>query len=141
MIALQPLGLTAAAGALSIGSMAGGLYALILMRNATATSGRLMLAEVWPAAVAATIAAGAVLALELLVVDAESHGIVLGLLLLAAEALAGLFVYLALLRVLAPAVAAEIGQGAGRLLRRLARFRGGDPPVPEPEILDETLAP
>ena len=140
LLALQPFGLTAASTALSIGAIAGGAYALVLMRSAAGTSMRAMLREVWPGAVAAIFAALALLPVEYLI-DAESHGAGAGVLLLIGEAALGVLLYLAALRLLAPAIVAEISQGAGRLLRRVAAFRGPDPELPEPEIRDETLAP
>ena len=141
MLALQPLGLSAASAALSIGAVIGGIYALVLMHGATDTSMRAMLAEVWPPAVAAIAAALALLPLELLVIDAESHGTAAGALLLLAEAALGAVLYLVALRVLAPTTATELLSGGRRLIRRIAIFRGPDPEVPEPEVLDDTLAP
>jgi PST family polysaccharide transporter len=141
MLALVPAGLTAAAAGLSIGAMAGGLYSLSLMRRATGLSLGSMAREIVAPAVAAVLAALAVLPLEAFVVDAESHGTAAGAGLLVAEALAGLAVYLGLLAAVAPSVIGELSQGAGVLWRRLVRFRGPDPAVPEPELLDDTLAP
>jgi hypothetical protein len=141
MLALVPAGLTAAAAGLSIGAMAGGIYSLALMRRATGVALRSMAREIVAPAVAAVLAALAVLPLEAFVVDAESHGTAAGAGLLVAEALAGLAVYLGLLAALAPSLIGELSQGAGVLWRRLARFRGPDPTTPEPELLDETLAP
>ncbi len=140
ILALQPFGLTAASAALSIGAVAGGVYALFLMRRVAGTPMRLMVAEVWPPALAACAAAGALIPVELLV-DAESHGVAVGALLLLAEALAGAILYLGLLRLIAPESGRELASGAGRILKRVAAFRGPDPDLPEPEILDETLAP
>jgi PST family polysaccharide transporter len=141
MLALIPVGLTAASAGLSIGAMAGGVYALFLIRGAAGISLSSMVREVLPPAAAAVIAALALLPLELLVVDAESHSTALAALLLLGEATLGGLVYLGLLALLAPATARELLQGAGRLVRRVAGFRGPDPETPEPEILDETLAP
>jgi PST family polysaccharide transporter len=141
VVALHSMGLTAAAAGISIGAMAGGAYALLLMRGAVGTPLRAMLTEIWPPAVASVIAGLAVLGLELGVVDAESHRTAVAVLLLAAEITAGGLVYLMALRVIAPDTARALTGGIGRALRRVARFRGPDPPTPEPEILDETLAP
>lgn len=141
ILALQPFGLTAACAAFSVGGMLGGIYALGVMKRVAGTPMPAMVAEIWPPAIAALVAAGAVLPLELLVVDAESHGVAAGAALLLGEALVGALIYLAALRLLAPATTATIANGARVLLRRIARFRGPDPAVPEPEPLDETLAP
>ena len=141
MLALIPAGLTAVAAGMSVGAMAGGIYALVLARGALEIPLRTMLAEVVPIAIAAALAALAIVPLELWVVDAASHGTVVAALLLVAEALAGVVVYIGLLALLAPAASRELGAGARRALTRLARFRGPDPDLPEPEPLDETLAP
>jgi PST family polysaccharide transporter len=141
MLALIPAGLTAVAAGLSVGAVAGGAYALVLARNTLEIPLHTMLAEVVPIAIAAILAALAVVPLELWVVDAASHSTLVAALLLVAEALAGLVVYVALLAMVAPAAAAELGDGARRATSRLARFRGPDPDLPEPEPLDETLAP
>jgi len=141
ILVLVPAGLTAAAAGASIGAMAGGSFALVLMRRATGIPLRSMVSEAVPPAFAAIVAALAVLPLEAFVVDAESHGTAVGALLICAEALAGLALYLAILSAIAPDTRRDLSQGAGRLWRRFARFRGSDPPQPEPELLDETLAP
>lgn len=141
MIALAQIDLTAAAAGMSIGAIAGGAYALVLMRGAAGISMRAMLAEVMPPALAATAAALALLPLEAFVVDAESHGTAAGAALLLAEMAVGAALYLGALAVLAPATARELLGGARSLARRVARFRGADPQLPEPELLDETLAP
>lgn len=140
ILVLQPWGLTAAAAGFSAGAVLGGIYALRIMNRVAGTPVAAMVAEVWPPAVAAVVGAGALIPLEALV-DAESHGTALGALVLAGEALVGLLIYLAVLRVLAPDTGRAIAAGARSLLARLARFRGPDPEVPEPEPLDETLAP
>jgi len=140
VVALQPFGLTAASAAISAGAAAGGVYALVLMHRVAGTPMRAMLAEVWPPALAGCLAAAALLPVEA-IVDAESHPLGLAILALAGEAALGAAIYLGILRIAAPDVARELAAGAGRLARRAAAFRGPDPAVPEPEILDETLAP
>jgi len=140
IVALYPLGLTAASAGLSLGAVAGGTYAVYLMRSAKGTSIRVMWAEIWPPAAAALGAAVALVPVEALI-DAESHGTSLGLVLLLVEMLIGALAYLALIRLFAPRIAATLADGARAVVRRIARFRGPDPPVPEPEVLNENLAP
>ena len=140
IVALQPLGLTAATAGFSAGAVVGGAYAIWLMNRVAGVAIGTMLAEVWPPAVAALIGAVALIPLEA-VVDAESHGVVAGAALLVGEMLVGGAIYLAVLRLVAPETFATIHGGARSLLTRLARFRGPDPDLPEPEPLDETLAP
>lgn len=141
MLALVPLGLAASAAGLSIAAMVGGFYALQLMERATGTPMRAMLAEVWPAAVASIVAALALLPLEAFVIDAESHATLAAVALLLGELAIGAALYVAALAIFAPATARELVGGVGQALRKVAQFRGGDPAAPEPEFLDETLAP
>ncbi len=140
ILALQPFGLTAAAAGFSAGAVIGGIYALVIMQRVAGTPMRTMVAEVWPPAIAALIGAAVLIPLEALV-DAESHGTALGAVLLAGEMLIGAMIYLAILRLLAPETGRAIAEGGRGLRTRLARFRGPDPDLPEPEPLDETLAP
>lgn len=140
VLALVPFGLTAASAGLSIGAVGGAAYALVLMRAATATPLRDMLREILPPAGAATAAALGLIPLELLV-DAEAHATAAAVGLLIAEALVGAAAYVGLLAIVAPATARQLVAGGRTLLGRIARFRGPDPDEPEPEVLDETLAP
>ena len=129
LIAVYPFGLSAAAASMSVGAMIGGGYALVLMNHVAGTPMRAMLAEVWPAGTAAAVAALAIVPLEHFVVDAASHGVVLGALLLAGEGLVFALLYLAILRVLAPETGRELGAAVRSLLRRLTGFRRSDPPA------------
>ena len=128
MLALQPFGLTAACAGLSIGAVAGGAYAVWLMHRVVGTRIGAMVAEIWPAAVAAACATLILVGVEALV-DAEAHGVAVGVLLVIGEALLGTVIYLAAIRALAPQITATLRAGAGTVVRRVARFRGGDPEV------------
>jgi PST family polysaccharide transporter len=108
MLALLPLGLTAVAVGVSIGATAGGVLGLVYMSRVVAVPGRAMVAEVWPPLLAALTMAGAITALEFLVVKAAGRGTVVGLLLVAGEALLAGLVYLAALGLLAPRTTAEL---------------------------------
>jgi PST family polysaccharide transporter len=140
MLALIPAGLTAVSAGMSIGAMAGGVYALFLARGALGIPLARMVAEILPAAAAALVAALILIPVEW-VVDASSHSTAGAALLLLAEAGFGAVLYLALLAWVSPPTARQLTRGAARVLRRIARFRGPDPRIPEPEPLDETLAP
>ena len=83
LLALYRFGLSAAAASVSIGAMVGGSYGLVLMHRVAGTPMGAMIAEVWPSAIAATVAALVLLPLQVFVVDAASHGDLLGLVLLA----------------------------------------------------------
>jgi O-antigen/teichoic acid export membrane protein len=145
MLVLQQFGLTAAAAGLSIGALTGAVYALALVNRVVEVPVRPMLAAIWPAAFAALLAAVGVLALEGFVVDAESHGTVLGLILLLAEGLIGVIAYLAVLEVIDPSVVTTVLDGARAGVRRVIRRRGADPTTQdtpeaslalEPEVLE-----
>lgn len=141
ILALQPFGLTAACAAFSVGAVVGAVYALRLMRSVIGTPISAMVAEIWPPAVAATVAALAILPLEVLLVDAESHGLVIAVLLLIAEALLGALIYLGILGLLAPSTGRDLRSGLGTLSRRIVRFRGTGAGEPEPANVDQSLAP
>ncbi len=127
VLALYPLGLTVAAASLSIGAVVGGGYALVLMRRVAGTRMSAMLAEVWPAATAAAVAAAVLVPLELYVVDAASHGVVLRVVLLLAEALAFALLYLGILRLVAPQTGRELGGAIRAVLHRIAAGRRPKP--------------
>jgi PST family polysaccharide transporter len=143
MIALQPYGLTAAAAGLSIGALVGVIYAFRLVHTVVGIPVRPMLTAIWPAAVAAFIAALGVLALETFVVDAESHALLLALILLLGEMLIGVVAYLAALEVIDPALVSTLIEGGRSVVERVKSRRGGDPDNPdvgiealEPEVLE-----
>jgi hypothetical protein len=74
--------------------------------------------EIWPSALAATLMGGGLFLLEHFLVKADQRGTVLGLLLVAGEAVLGLAVYFLLLSLLAPATTRELAAGARRLRAR-----------------------
>ena len=82
VLALVPLGLSAAAAGLSVGALAGGVYALRTVLGQLDVSIANLRREIWPPVVAATLMALALLPLDRLLLRPASHGLVLGLLLL-----------------------------------------------------------
>jgi PST family polysaccharide transporter len=129
MLALSPLGLTAAAAGMSIGSAAGAVFAVRTAHRTLAVPWRDITRQLAGPAFAALVMAFAVLPLEL-AIDAESHATAPALALLAAEAAVCTAVFLGVLRVIAPAAFAELPWAIGSLRRRLSR-RGTDPtPTP-----------
>jgi PST family polysaccharide transporter len=129
MLALIPFGLRGVAIALSLGGVIAGGYALFLLHRLLGVPGGAMLQRIWPPAAAAAAMALALLALERLLLHAGEHGTLLGLVLLAAEGLVGVALYLAALSVLSPADARAIARA---VRRRLAR-RAGGPGAAQPE--------
>jgi PST family polysaccharide transporter len=108
MVAMLPLGLYGVVAGASIGVCAGAAYALVKLAPYSGVSVRETAEAIRPPAVAAVVMAGATLALELFVVDAESHGTALALLLIAGEALFAAAVYAGLLHLLAPGTATRL---------------------------------
>jgi O-antigen/teichoic acid export membrane protein len=119
MLALAPLGLSAAAASLSIAGVIGAIYAVRIAAANTRVSVRRMWREIWPPTVAGITMAGLVLPVDRLVVEPESHAAALGFALLIAEGLLCMLIFVALMRLLAPTTLQEIwGEIRGRLRRR-----------------------
>lgn len=97
MIAMLPLGLTGIAAALSLSSVGTAIYALRTFHRVHPIPLRTILDKIWPSAISALIMAAAVYPLEHSLVHADTHGTLLGLVLLALEATFGGILYLALL--------------------------------------------
>jgi PST family polysaccharide transporter len=144
MLFLQQWGLTAAAAGLSIGELVASIYAFRLARSVIGIPLRPLLRAIWPTAVAAILAALGVLALESFVVDAESHGTLLGLILLAGEAAIGFVAYIAVLEIIDPSLVDTLFDGVRSIARRVRRNRGANVEAPdtaldvelEPELLE-----
>ena len=124
MLALLPVGLVGIAAAVSIASAAVAVYALRAVGRAVDIPLRGMLAEIWPPFVAAALSAATLYPAERLLVHASERGTLVGLALLAAEALLGAALYLALLAAAAPASARELLAVTSAAWRRLRRSGG-----------------
>ncbi|MEZ5061021.1 MAG: lipopolysaccharide biosynthesis protein [Solirubrobacterales bacterium] len=107
MLALLPLGLTAVAAGLSLGGVAGALYALRATRLQLGVPLRSTWREIWPPALAGTVMALVLLPLDRLVLDPTSHGTFAGLCLVGLEGLAGAAIFTAAMHLLAPHSVAE----------------------------------
>jgi len=114
MAALVPAGLTAAAAGISIGSIVGAAYAMWEARRAIGVPIRSMLDDIWPALVASTVMALAVLPLDRLVIEPATHGTAAGLALLVLEGIACLGVYVGVMAILAPNTLREIASTIAR---------------------------
>ena len=108
MLALSPLGLSAAAAGFSIGALAGAIYALRFARGILSIPLTEMFREIWPSVIAATFAAFAVLPLDRFVLEPAAHGIIVGLMLLAVEGIAFTVLYIGVLHSIAPGHSGEI---------------------------------
>jgi O-antigen/teichoic acid export membrane protein len=108
MFALLPFGLIGVSAGLSVDAVVTAGYAIARARRTMGVPINVMLARIWPPAVAALAMAGVLAAVETLLVHAASHGTVLGLLLLLAEGALALLVYVLGLRLIAPDMALEL---------------------------------
>jgi PST family polysaccharide transporter len=138
MAALAPLGLSAIAVGLSLGAAAGGVLGLVYVVRVMAVSKEDVIREVWPPLVAALTMAAIMTPVEFLLVQAADHGTVVGLLLLAAEAIAAIAIYLAVLAILARDTARELLRGVGSAREAFGRVGSR---APDEEALDQAEAP
>jgi O-antigen/teichoic acid export membrane protein len=122
MVALQPLGLPAVAAGFSLGTMVGAGYAIRVAGRVLHVDPLAQLKETWAPIVASVFMAGAVLPLELLVVNADGHPTAIALLLLAAEGLLAAVLYLAALSLLAPSLRHPLVSGGRSALAAAVRF-------------------
>jgi PST family polysaccharide transporter len=119
MVALLGFDLVGVAIGYSIGSIIGAVYALAklsrLLQIPPATIGR----QLWPPFVAAVVMAGAVFALDRLVLDSADQDTVTALAMLAVEGIVALGIYLAAISMVAP-------DTIGRVRELIAGARRGD---------------
>jgi O-antigen/teichoic acid export membrane protein len=102
MLAFLPLGLYGVCAGASIGTLCGCIYALAQVKSQNAISVRDFARESLPPLAAALVMAAILTPVEFLFVQADQHGTFVGLLLIAAEGIAGLVIYIATMLVLAP---------------------------------------
>ncbi len=122
MLAMVPLGLTAAAYGLALGQVLSACYALHLCGRVMDIHLRAVLAQIWAPLVAAGLMAIALLPVDR-AIEPATHGTIVGLILVAAEIALGLAIYALLLRLFAPTSAREVVAGVrSRLERRRGRL-------------------
>jgi O-antigen/teichoic acid export membrane protein len=127
MLAFVPVGLTGMGVALSLSSIAVAAYALRGAGRVVGIPVRRLLEEIWPPAAGAILMAGILYAVEHGVVHADTHGVVLGLALLVAEAAGGAVLFLAFLAALRPDRAVELRELIGVAV---GRRQAGPEPLP-----------
>jgi O-antigen/teichoic acid export membrane protein len=118
MLALLPFDLVGVCAGLSLGTAVGGAYAVYRVGKQLEIPELALVRETLPAALAAIFMAAVLTPIEFLLVKASDHGTALGLLLLVGEALLGVVLYLAALRVVSPGGYRELISLAKRMLRR-----------------------
>lgn len=135
---LPPFGLIGVAIGISVDAIASAAYSVSRTRRALGIAAREILAVIVAPLLAAVAMVAALLPLELLVVDAASHGTAAGLLLLAGEGVLGFALYALALRILAPGLGGELRDLLRRARpRRDGRAGGGE----DEELLDEETEP
>jgi PST family polysaccharide transporter len=125
MVALTPLELIGVCAGLTIGTIAGAGYALLLVRRQLELSVTGLLRQFLPSTAAALGMAAVLTPLEFLVVKAGSRGTVVGIVLVLAEAALALVLYVLFLRLFSRGHFDEMRGVMTRLLP--ARFRGDSP--------------
>lgn len=118
MLALLPLGLLGVVGGISVGMTIGAVYALAVTGPLVELSPRETIAAIAQPALAAALMAAILTPVEFILVDAAGRPPLPGLLLLGAEALAGLCLYALFLRLVAPGTVRDLTSLAGKLWRR-----------------------
>lgn len=127
-VALLPFGLVGVSAGISVGIAASAIYAMLKERPLAGFGRGEMLAAISGPGIAALVMVAVLTPLEFLVVEASSRGTAVGIVLLVAEALLGLLVYIGVLAMVAPATA---GQIRDLVMRVLGRGGGGAEPSPE----------
>lgn len=118
MVVLLPLGLIGVCAGLSIGTTIGATYAIVKAGQRLRVGFRSLARQTVPSLAAAVAMVAVLTPVEFLLVQASSHGIVAGVLLLAGETLLGLAVYLLTLRLFSHDTFSELTSLLRRLLRR-----------------------
>lgn len=116
-LALLPLGLIGVAAGLSVGATVGAAYATVRTSRLLGLSAQQVAAAMVPPLVAALAMVAVLTPVEFLLVDAADRATLPGLVALGAETLAGLGIFLAVLRLIAPAMAIELVGLTRRTLR------------------------
>ena len=117
-LALLPLGLIGVSAGLSLGAIAASVYALGQVRSLNSVSFGDFAREITAPLVASLAMAAVLTPLEFLVVEADTRGVALGLVLLLGEGLLGLALFAAAMSVLDRKTLTEMRDLAGGALRR-----------------------
>jgi PST family polysaccharide transporter len=138
MIALLPFGLVGVAAAVSLSAIGVATYAVRTVARVLDLSVRVLLTEIWPPALAATTMAAIVFVLDRTVVNASEQGLVVGVLLLGAEAVFAMVTYLGVLAIVAPSTGRALLRSIG-IVRTRFRRRDSGPPAPPSNATDISL--
>jgi len=131
MLALSWLGPVGIGIGVSLSSIGTAVYATRAVAPIAGVPVRRIAAEIWPPVVAGAVMAAAVFTAQL-VVEPETHGTAVGMILLAGDMLLAGVVYLGALTVIAPGTARELREIVSHLRERLPWRRGARSAV-EPE--------
>lgn len=117
-LALLPVGMIGVAAGMSVGSIAASVYSLGQVRRHNEIRFPEFARAIVPALFAALVMAGLITALEFLVVEADTRGTVVGLLLILAQAALGLAIYSTVMALLDRRTVREMRDLVGGALRR-----------------------
>lgn len=131
MVAFLPFELVGVAAGVSLGMVAGALYAITASVRALDVGWREQVECVWPAAVASAAMVAVLFGAES-VLDAEAHGTAAGLALLAGEAMLGAAVYAVAVLALDPGLRAELRRVRARGADGVERVREPAIPLEQP---------
>ncbi len=120
MAAALPFGFRAVAAAISVAALIGGVFGLAVASRAFAIPLSSMLRVVWPPALAASVMAGVLLPVEA-ALDTEAHAVAVSLALLLGQAIAGLAVFVVVLRLCSRDAADELATVLHQLSRKIRR--------------------
>jgi PST family polysaccharide transporter len=130
MLVFLPFGLTATAFGFALGLLLANVYGVVRTGRTLHFDLRRIARDVWQPYLAATAMIAFLLPLERLVLNVDERSTVVGLSLLAVEALVGFVVYLACLLAIAPRTAGEVEAGIRSIVRGRAPAPHVEPPRP-----------
>jgi PST family polysaccharide transporter len=122
--ALAPFGLVGVTIGMSVSAIGVAAYAVRGMSRVLGIELSDLVAEIWPPALAAIAMAGALFCLEHLVVHSDRQGALVGLALIAGQAVIGIALYAGMLAALAPTFRAQLPEGLRYVSRWAGRLRG-----------------
>jgi O-antigen/teichoic acid export membrane protein len=118
MLALLPLGFYGVCAGISIGSLVASIYPMWQVKRLNSLATGQLIRETIPPLAASLLMAGVLVPLQFLVVEAETHGTLVGLLLLIGLGLLGLVIFTAAMLVLQPGTIFEVRDLTQKMLRR-----------------------
>jgi hypothetical protein len=117
MLALLPLGFYGICAGVAGGSLVAAIYPMWQVKRLNSFGNRELIRESAPPLVASLVMAAVLVPLQFLVVQAETHGTALGLVLLIGEGLLGLLIFIVAMLVLQPSTIFEVRDLGWKMIR------------------------